>query len=129
MKSYICYIIDKVDWMDSGNNIDHEFFLVRNLTPNVDHQFRLSACNRIGWSDKGIPTNLVKTKESGTGKVKSMTRAMLHLQQLTESGQPVQGMSDTDVAPSTDYHIERSPLTWKDENPTEKFNFISEIAR
>lgn len=43
---------------------------------------------RIGWSDKGIPTHLVKTKPAGAAKVE-MTKAMKHLQQLTDAGQDV----------------------------------------
>jgi hypothetical protein len=54
-----------VEWLDVANNIDHEFFVVHNLRPNVTYHFRLAARNRIGWSEKGIPTPLVKTKEAG----------------------------------------------------------------
>jgi hypothetical protein len=35
------------------------------LRPNIAYQFRLAARNRIGWSEKGIATPLVKTKEAG----------------------------------------------------------------
>ncbi|CAG2065710.1 unnamed protein product, partial [Timema podura] len=66
----LCYSLqykeaDKVDWNDVANNIDHEFYVVRDLRPNVDHQFRLSTRNSIGWSEKGITTPLIKTKETG----------------------------------------------------------------
>ncbi|PSN48207.1 hypothetical protein C0J52_03611 [Blattella germanica] len=50
----LCYSLqyketDNVDWIDVANNIDHEFYVVRNLRPNVCHHFRLAARNRIGW--------------------------------------------------------------------------------
>lgn len=54
-----------MEWLDVANNIDHEFYIVRNLRPNGTYQFRLAARNRIGWSEKGIPTPLVRTKEAG----------------------------------------------------------------
>jgi hypothetical protein len=56
---------DSVEWLDVASNIDHEFYVIRNLRPNVTYQFRLAARNRIGWSEKGIPTPLVRTKEAG----------------------------------------------------------------
>jgi hypothetical protein len=112
-------------------NIDHEFFLVRNLCPKLEYQFRLAARNHIGWSDKGVPSAIVKTRDVGCPKVTSISKAMLHLQQLTESGQKIQGVEEEEeeIAAIMDYSVERAPLTWKDENPSEKFNFISEISR
>lgn len=66
----VCYGLqykeaDNVDWLDVAKNIDHEFYVVHELRSETNYQFRLSARNRIGWSDKGIPTDLVKTKEPG----------------------------------------------------------------
>jgi hypothetical protein len=57
-----------VEWLEVAKNIDHEFYVVHNLRPNVTYQFRLAARNRIGWSEKGIPTPLVRTKEEGMNK-------------------------------------------------------------
>lgn len=56
---------DLVDWKDVASNIDHEFFVVRGLRPNFAYQFRLSARNKIGWSEQGIPTKPIKTKDEG----------------------------------------------------------------
>jgi len=58
-----------VEWLDVASNIDHEFFVVRNLRPNFTYHFRLAARNRIGWSEKGIPTPLVRTKEAGMNPI------------------------------------------------------------
>jgi hypothetical protein len=79
-----------VEWLDVANNIDHEFFVVRNLRPNVTYHFRLAARNRIGWSEKGIPTPLVRTKEAGMNPV-----CLLH-------------------TPSSPHHLIHLPLTSAD---------------
>nr|CAD7588174.1 unnamed protein product [Timema genevievae] len=117
---------NKVDWNDVANNIDHEFYVVRDLRPNVDHQFRLSTRNSIGWSEKGITTPLIKTKETGAPKVQ-VTRAMKHLQQMTESGGEI--TADEPIS-RLDYSVETSPIQWISEGQlTEKYSFVSELAR
>lgn len=58
-------VADNVEWLTIASNIDHEFWLVKDLKPNTNHVFRLSAKNSIGWSEKGIPTALIKTLEPG----------------------------------------------------------------
>ncbi|KAG6445947.1 hypothetical protein O3G_MSEX004176 [Manduca sexta] len=127
----VCYSLqykegDSVEWKDVANNIDHEFFVIRDLQPDTSYQFRLSSRNRIGWSDKGIPTNLIKTKEAGAPKVE-VTKAMKHLQQLTESGQEI--VLDEDK-PRLDYATEESPVDWYSANTfTERYSFISELWR
>jgi hypothetical protein len=62
---HVSSVTDSVEWLDVANNIDHEFYVIHTLRPNVAYHFRLAARNRIGWSEKGIPTPLVKTKETG----------------------------------------------------------------
>lgn len=127
----LCYSLqykegDKVDWIDVASNIDHEFYLVKELRANTSHQFRLAARNRIGWSEKGIPSKLIKTLEQGAPKIQ-VTRAMKHLQQLTESGQVI--VLDEEK-PKLNYSCEETPLEWgSDSNLTEKYSFISELAR
>ncbi|KAG8233551.1 hypothetical protein J437_LFUL013763 [Ladona fulva] len=106
----LCYSLqykesDKVDWIDIGNNIDHEFYLVGGLKPSTSYHFRLASRNRIGWSTQGIVTELVKTKEEGSPKVQ-ISRAMRHLQQITESGAPV---TIDDAKHHIDYSTEKSP--------------------
>lgn len=129
----LCYNLqykegDSIDWKDVANNIDHEFFLVRNLKPNTSYQFRLAARNRIGWSEKGIPTKLLKTREGGLGVPKvQMSRAMLHLQELTESGLEIE-IEDQNL--HLDYTIEDEPINWiTDVQVTSKYSFMSELAR
>nr|XP_049692291.1 obscurin isoform X2 [Helicoverpa armigera] len=127
----ICYSLqykagDSVEWRDVANNIDHEFFVVRNLSPDTSYQFRLSSRNRIGWSDKGIPTHLVKTKNSGAPKIE-VTKAMRHLQQITESGQEV---TLEENKPKLDYSIEDKPVEWvSSQQFTERYSFVSELWR
>ena len=127
----LCYNLqykegDSIDWVDLGSNIDHEFYLVRDLKPNTSYDFRLAARNRIGWSEKGIPAHLIKTREKGVPKVQ-VTRAMKHLQQMTESGQEI---VEEDNKPHFDYSIEDNPISWSTEGQlTSKYSFISELSR
>nr|XP_033338378.1 obscurin isoform X2 [Megalopta genalis] len=127
----LCYNLqiregDGIEWIDLASNIDHEFFLVRNLKPDYSYNFRLAARNRIGWSEKGIPSKLLKTRPTGCPKVQ-ITRAMRHLQELTEAGQVIIPEEDK---PHMDYSIEEHPIEWSTEtNLTSKYSFISEIAR
>ncbi|XP_053676585.1 obscurin [Anopheles nili] len=127
----ICYSLEikehgKVDWVDVASNIDHEFYLVHDLRPNAGFQFRLAAYNRIGWSDRGLPTKTITTLDPGAPKIQ-ITRAMKHLQQLTESGQQVGPEERTS---RLDYSYEKTPLKWSIEgNYNEKYTFMSEMSR
>ncbi|XP_012273370.1 obscurin isoform X3 [Orussus abietinus] len=127
----LCYSLqycagDSVDWINVASNIDHEFYVIRGLQPDTSYHFRLLARNRIGWSEKGIPTNLIMTKDVGAPKVQ-VTRAMKHLQQLTESGQEIV-LEET--RPHIDYSIEDKPIEWSTENQlTNRYSFISELSR
>ncbi|XP_043277218.1 obscurin isoform X4 [Venturia canescens] len=127
----LCYNLqykagDAIEWIDAASNIDHEFFLVRDLVPETSYNFRLAARNRIGWSEKGLLTNLVQTKPAGTAKLQ-ITRAMRHLQALTESGQEIVLEEDK---PHIDYSVEDQPLDWTiDTHFTERYSFISEVCK
>ncbi|XP_045774491.1 obscurin isoform X8 [Maniola jurtina] len=128
----VCYSLqyregDIVEWKTVAENIDHEFFVVRNLQPDTSYHFRLSSRNRIGWSEKGIPTELIKTKQSGAPKIE-VTKAMHHLQQITESGQEI--ILDED-RPKLDYAIEENPIEWDatTQNLADRYTFISELWR
>ncbi|CAH2103000.1 unnamed protein product [Euphydryas editha] len=127
----VCYSLqykkgDSVEWKTVAENIDHEFFVVRDLEPDTSYQFRLSSRNRIGWSDKGIPTSLIKTKEAGAPKVE-VTKAMRHLQQITESGQEIVLHEDR---PKLDYSTEENPIDWDTtQNISDRYTFISELWR
>lgn len=118
--------INDTDWKDIANNIDHEFYLVHSLQPSHSYQFRLAARNRIGWSERGTSTEGICTLEPGAPKIQ-VTRAMKHLQQITESGQqPVIDEQKTKV----DYRYESEPLEWITEDSyTDNYSFISEIGR
>lgn len=62
---------------------------------------------------------------SGAPKVQ-ITKAMKHLQSLCDSGQEV--VVD-EAKPILDYSTELFPIKWSTDQPSEKYNFISEIAR
>lgn len=128
----LCYNLqykegDSIAWIDVASNIDHEFYLVRDLKQDTSYNFRLAARNRIGWSEKGIPSKLIKTRPPGCLKVQ-ITRAMRHLQELTEAGQEIVLEEDK---PHIDYSMEEHPIEWSVE-PTQlstKYSFISELSR
>lgn len=127
----ICYSLQykkasSSEWIDVADNIDHEFYLVRGLEEKTNYQFRLGSRNRIGWSDMGIPRPIT-TEVAGVPKIQ-MTKAMQHLQQLTESGQPVslEDRSHNEI----DYHLERQSFDWSTEAKLQdRYSFISEISR
>ncbi|XP_017836914.1 obscurin isoform X3 [Drosophila busckii] len=112
-------------WTTVADNIDHEFYLLHELTPNTKYHVRLASKNRIGWSDMGILVNAA-TSSPDSPKV-HITKAMKHLQQLTEKGQEV---IPEEERVHTDYHCEREPPNWvTDSSVSDKYSFISEIAR
>ncbi|XP_046810938.1 obscurin isoform X2 [Lucilia cuprina] len=128
--SVLCYSLEykRLDgdaWINIADNIDHEFYLVHDLQPNTQYQFRLASRNRIGWSEMGIP---ITGATSGMDAPKiHITKAMKHLQQLTENGHVV---LPEEERVHTDYHCEREPPNWvTDHSVNEKYSFISEIAR
>lgn len=128
----LCYNLqykegDSIAWIDVASNIDHEFYLVRDLKQDTSYNFRLAARNRIGWSEKGIPSKLIKTRLLGCPKVQ-ITRAMRHLQELTEAGQEIVLEEDK---PHMDYSVEEHPIEWSTEpnQLSAKYSFISELSR
>jgi hypothetical protein len=63
---------------------------------------------------------------SGTPKVQ-VTRAMKHLQEITESGQEI--TVDEPVV-HLDYSAEKTPIEWSTEGAlNEKYSFVSELSR
>ncbi|XP_063991062.1 obscurin isoform X5 [Diachasmimorpha longicaudata] len=127
----LCYNLqykagDSIDWIDVASNIDHEFYLIKDLQANTSYHFRLAARNRIGWGDKGFETNLVQTKPEGAPKV-PISRAMRHLQHLTESGQVI---IPDEEKPRISYDAEETPIEWTiDAQFTSRYSFISEVSR
>lgn len=125
----LCYsleykLADDIEWIKKADNIDHEFYVITGLTPSSAYMFRLAARNAIGWSDFGVPTGMIRTKAQGTDKIQ-LTPAVLHLQQITDSGQTVEVQGRT----YPDYEAETHPVEWENVNAQENYNFISEIAK
>lgn len=129
--SVLCYclqyrqLVDS-EWKDVAMNIDHEFYLVHDLDAKHNYVFRLAACNKIGWSERGPSTETFATAEAGAPKIQ-VTRAMKHLQQITESGQQIVADESKN---KVDYRFETEPIEWSSEpSYTERYSFISEISR
>lgn len=125
----LCYhlqykLADDLEWIDLAKNIDHEFYLVSGLEPLKNYIFRLAAKNKIGWSDQGVPSGVISTKATGSPKVQ-ISQAMLHLQQITDSGKEV----ESDIKVELDYSIEGQPIEWIQGNAQENYEYISEISK
>lgn len=125
----LCYslqykLADEMEWRYLASNIDHEFYLVKDLQPLQSYIFRLAARNAIGWSEQGVSSAVVTTKASGAQSIK-LTSAMLHLQQITESGKEI----EEDVRIQYDYNIEGTPIEWNKSEAEEHYEFISELSR
>lgn len=127
----LCYklqskLVSDDEWTTAADNIDHEFYLVSGLQERHNYLFRLASRNKIGWSEMGIPSQIITTKEAGSPKV-AITKAMSHLQSITDSGHEVELEEDR---PHLDYNFEREPVDWNTENNlNDKYSFVSEIAR
>ena len=127
----LCYSLQKklaedTDWVDVADNIDHEFFLVRDLNPGSGYQFRVAARNKFGWGDRSIPTKAIQTKVNSAPKVQ-VSKAMKYLQQITESGHVVQ--DETESQSTMDYSMEKNPVDVKSSPVTDDYTFIAEMAR
>uniref|UniRef100_A0A034VYZ1 Muscle M-line assembly protein unc-89 n=2 Tax=Bactrocera dorsalis TaxID=27457 RepID=A0A034VYZ1_BACDO len=126
----LCYSLQKKEfssdiWTTIADNIDHEFYFVHDLQPNTKYQFRLASRNRIGWSEMSIPLT-AETAAIDSPKIQ-ISKAMEHLQKLTESGQEITAEEER---VHTDYHCECEPPNWiTDNSVNEKYSFISEIHR
>lgn len=127
----LCYslqqkFIEEEAFHDIASNIDHEFYLVRDLKPTTSYAFRLASRNKIGWSEKAVESKVVTTLAEGAQKVR-ITKTMKHLQQLTESGQVINAEEHKNRCL---YRLERDLIDWNtDPSYAENYNFVSEIAR
>ncbi|KRT81300.1 Fibronectin domain-containing protein, partial [Oryctes borbonicus] len=115
---------DDTEWTEQANNIDHEFYLMTGLEPGTSYVFRLSAKNSIGWSEPGVASEVVVTKPPGAPKIQ-LSKAMAHLQQITDSGQEPQA----DPYSRPNYKTEAEPVEWTSGNAQDYYEFISEISR
>uniref|UniRef100_A0A336KYA7 CSON000839 protein n=1 Tax=Culicoides sonorensis TaxID=179676 RepID=A0A336KYA7_CULSO len=127
----LCYSLqyrkeEETAYHDIADNIDHEFYLVHDLTPKQAYVFRIASRNRIGWSESATDSDVVVLQDVGAPKIK-ITKTMKHLQQITESGQPI---SFEEQKHKVDYRLERDELEWfSDDSYAERYSFVSEIAR
>lgn len=116
--------VDESDWIKRADNIDHEFYLVTGLQPDSRYMFRLAAYNSIGWSDQGVASAGISTSRTGSPKIR-LTTAMKHLQQITDSGQPI--VEETKIRPN--YTLETEPVDWINGNASDRYEIISEINK
>jgi len=53
------------EWELVAKNIDHEFWLMQNLRPYTNYEFRLAAMNHIAWGPTGPSSPIVRTHFPG----------------------------------------------------------------
>uniref|UniRef100_T1IIA6 Muscle M-line assembly protein unc-89 n=1 Tax=Strigamia maritima TaxID=126957 RepID=T1IIA6_STRMM len=115
------------DWDSVCKNIDHEFFVVRGLKPQTSYNFRVKAANKFGRGEFSVPSAIAATGDD-TCEALTVSKAMKHQQELSEGRQ-----EQLDFTPKQqqqlDYTVEENPVELSTGNPTDKFNFLSEIAR
>ncbi|KAL4084740.1 hypothetical protein QTP88_027657 [Uroleucon formosanum] len=125
----LCYQLEvrenESEWELVAKNIDHEFWLMQNLRPYTNYEFRLAAMNYIAWGPTGPSSPLIRTHFPGAQKLE-VPSAMLNLQIITESGREIIGDEPRN---NLDYSLEYKPIDWAEQPPIEKYRFISEIAR
>ncbi|KAG8183020.1 hypothetical protein JTE90_017107 [Oedothorax gibbosus] len=113
-------------WTKLANNIGPEFYLVRNLTPATTYHFRLCALNKFGWSEFSVQSDPILTLAEASPKIE-LGRAEKFQQDQTDSGQEL--LLDTLEQVKLDYDREDEPLTLQEAEPTELYNYISEISK
>ncbi|XP_029346662.1 obscurin isoform X6 [Acyrthosiphon pisum] len=125
----LCYQLEvrenESEWELVAKNIDHEFWLMQNLRPYTNYEFRLAAMNYIAWGPTGPSSPMVRTHFPDAQKLE-VPSAMLNLQIITESGREIIGDEPRN---NLDYSLEYKPIDWAEQPPIEKYRFISEIAR
>ncbi|XP_024082458.1 obscurin isoform X3 [Cimex lectularius] len=114
-------LVDGSTWKDVSCTIEHEFFLVDGLQPATGYLFRLASQNSIGWSEFGIPSEVMRTLEEGCEPIK-LTKAMKS-QQASEINEELKPAKH-----ELDYSVETSPIQWTKQLPTQKYTFVSEIS-
>ncbi|XP_076316761.1 protein Obscurin-like isoform X4 [Tachypleus tridentatus] len=127
----LCYCLeykraDETTWTKTSSNITHEFFMVCNLTPSTTYHFRVSARNKFAWSEASEPSEPCSTLAAGAEKIR-ITRAQKHWQELSLKDQDL--IVDDSLTCRLDYSVEENPIPMEVKDPTQFYNFESEIAR
>ncbi|GFY50994.1 obscurin [Trichonephila inaurata madagascariensis] len=113
-------------WTKVANNISHEFYLVRDLKPATTYYFHVCAVNKFGWSEFGTPSEPIMTLAESAPKIE-LGRAEKFQQDQTDSGQEL--ILDSLDQVKLDYGREDEPVVLEEAQPTDLYNYISEVAK
>ncbi|KAG8195169.1 hypothetical protein JTE90_023344 [Oedothorax gibbosus] len=114
------------NWELISNNIEHEYFVVRNLLPSTFYQFRVKAFNKFGWGEPGFPTEPLTTKPEGANKVKVSSRRK-YQQEFTERT-PDYVLEETEI-PEFDYEQEDNHVPLTEGDALDLYRIVSEMDR
>lgn len=123
----------ETEYVSFRDNIDHEFYLVKDLKPNSIYQFKVAAKNAFGWGQFSVATAAIRTGKQGSKPIE-LSPAMQFQLELTESGindkmKKLNAKSSREL----DYNKEKEPIKMKTGDTAElqlsKYNFISEMSR
>jgi len=123
----------ETEYVPYRENIDQEFYLVKDLAPNSIYQFKVAARNAFGWGQPSIATPAIRTGQEGEKRIE-LSAAMQFQMELTESGINDQ-MKKLNAKSSRelDYNKEKEPVKLKTGDTAElqlsKYNFVSEMSR
>ncbi|XP_067145351.1 LOW QUALITY PROTEIN: obscurin-like [Centruroides vittatus] len=128
----LCYCVEyhkkgEAEWTKVANNVTHEFYVVHKLSPSTTYQFRVSAKNKFGWGFPSIPTENVTTMAEGAPKIR-ITKARKYQQERTEQNEEIEEEEEVEET-EIDYNIENNPIPIVEGNPSDLYNFVSEITR
>jgi len=121
-----CKTLIEHNWAEVAENIDHEFFCVRDLKPESNYHFRLKARNKFGWGPYSVPCPTVRTRKAGWLKMVELNKTEQYLQQMTEAGREP---TDLEALPELDYEAEESPVPLTDGSPGQGYTFLTELHR
>jgi len=123
----------ETEYVTFRDNIDHEFYLVKDLAPNSIYQFKVAAKNAFGWGQFSVATAAIRTGQQGVSQIE-LSHSMQFQMELTESGindkmKKLNAKSSREL----DYNKEREPIKMKSGDAAElqlsKYNFVSEMSR
>ncbi|XP_054712056.1 obscurin-like isoform X2 [Uloborus diversus] len=117
---------DEEEWKTICNNIEHEYFVVRNLEPESYYHFRVKAYNKFGWGEPSFSTEPYATKAEGAPKIRTSPRRK-YQQEFTERT-PDYELKEIEL-PELEYNRESNPVPLIEGEVLDLYRIVSEMDR